>query len=195
MPLPLPSAPRHRTHTRSIVLEGWKRDDGLWDIEARLTDLKDHDYPLASGLRARGEAVHDMLVRVTIDTDFQIVDAVAAIDAVPYPGCEAIAPAYRKLIGLNLMRGFRQRVGEMFGAVAGCSHLTELLSSLPTAAIQTFAGEQRDTDIGDGAKPFQLDRCHALDTAGATVQRYYPRWYQPGGIDKINPTSKIKEDA
>ncbi|OIQ81605.1 hypothetical protein GALL_366180 [mine drainage metagenome] len=195
MPLPLPSAPRHRTHTRSIVLEGWKRDDGLWDIEARLTDLKDHDYPLASGLRARGEAVHDMLVRLTIDTDFMIVDAVAAIDAVPYPGCEAIAPAYRKLIGLNLTRGFRQRVGEMFGTVAGCSHLTELLSSLPTAAIQTFAGEQRDTDIGDGTKPFQLDRCHALDTSGATVRRYYPRWYRPGGRDKINPTSKSKEDA
>lgn len=197
MPLPLPTAPRNKTHSRSIVLEGWKRDDGLWDIEARLTDLKDHDYPLASGVRARGEAVHDMLVRVTIDADFVIVDAVAAINAMPYPGCEAIAPAYREIIGLNLMRGFRRSVGEMFGTVAGCSHLTELLSSLPTAAIQTFAGERRDTEIGDGAKPFQLDRCHALDTAGATVRRYYPRWYRAGAADKINPTdfSKSKEDA
>lgn len=197
MPLPLPSAPRHRTHSRSIVLEGWKRDDGLWDIEGRLTDRKDHDYPLASGLRARGEAVHDMLVRVTIDADFMIVDAVAAIDAMPYPGCGAIAPDYRKIIGLNLTRGFRQRVAEMFGTVAGCSHLSELLSSLPTAAIQTFAGERRDTETGGEGKPFQLDRCHALDTTGATVRRYYPRWYRPGGADKFNPTdlSKSKEDA
>ena len=193
MPLPLPSAPRHRTHSRTIVLEGWKRDDGLWDIEGRLTDRKDHDYLLASGLRARGDAVHDMRVRVTIDADFTIVDAVAAIDAVPYPGCETIAPSYRKLIGLNLTRGFRQRVGEMFGSVAGCSHLTELLSSLPTAAIQTFAGEQRDTEMSDGGKPFQLDRCHALDTSGATVRRYYPRWY----AGESNPTvpSKGKENA
>ncbi len=193
MPLPLPSAPRHRTHSRTIVLEGWKRDDGLWDIEGRLTDRKDHDYLLASGLRAKGDAVHDMRARVTIDADFTIVDAVAAIDAVPYPGCEAIAPSYRKIIGLNLTRGFRQRVGEMFGSVAGCSHLTELLSSLPTAAIQTFAGEQRDTEMSDGGKPFQLDRCHALDTAGATVRRYYPRWY----AGESNPTvpSKGKENA
>ncbi len=193
MPLPLPSAPRHRTHSRTIVLEGWKRDDGLWDIEGRLTDRKDHDYLLASGLRAKGDAVHDMRVRVTIDADFTIVDAVAAIDAVPYPGCEAIAPSYRKIIGLNLTRGFRQRVGEMFGSVAGCSHLTELLSSLPTAAIQTFAGEQRDTEMSDGGKPFQLDRCHALDTTGATVRRYYPRWY----AGESNPTvpSKGKENA
>ncbi len=193
MPLPLPSAPRHRTHSRTIVLEGWKRDDGLWDIEGRLTDRKDHDYLLASGLRAKGDAVHDMRVRVTIDADFTIVDAVAAIDAVPYPGCETIAPSYRKIIGLNLTRGFRQRVGEMFGSVAGCSHLTELLSSLPTAAIQTFAGEQRDTEMSDGGKPFQLDRCHALDTTGATVRRYYPRWY----AGESNPTvpSKGKENA
>ncbi len=32
------------------------RDDGLYDIEASLTDVKDHDYPLSSGLRKPGEA-------------------------------------------------------------------------------------------------------------------------------------------
>lgn len=183
MPQPLPTAPRTRTHIRSIVLEGWKRDDGLWDIEARLTDLKDHDYLLASGLRAKGEAVHEMWVRVTIDADFAIVDAAASIEAMPYPGCERIAASYRKIVGLNLARGFRRTVGEMFGTVAGCSHLTELLSSLPTAAIQTFAGERRDTETGGGGKPFQLDRCHALDTTGEIVRRYYPRWYRATGTE------------
>ena len=171
-------ASRTRTHLRSIVLEGWKRDDGLWDIEARLIDRKDHDYPLASGLRAKGDAVHQMWVRVTIDADFNIVDAQASLEAVPYPGCERIAPAYQTIVGMNLVRGFRRSVGEMFGTVAGCSHLTELLSSLPTAAIQTFASEQRDTEPSGGEKPFQLDRCHALDTRGQVVRRYYPRWYR-----------------
>jgi hypothetical protein len=27
-------------------------------------------------------------------------------------------------------------------------------------------------------KPFQLDRCHALDTTGDVVRRYYPKWYR-----------------
>jgi hypothetical protein len=68
MPLPPPTAERTRMHVRSVQLDGYKRNDGCWDIEARLVDVKDHDYPLSSGLRKQGEAVHDMWVRVTIDT-------------------------------------------------------------------------------------------------------------------------------
>ena len=179
MPLPPGVPSRKRVHTRTIGVEGWKRADGLWDIEARLTDVKDHDYPLASGIRPKGEAVHDMRVRITVDREFGIVAASAASDAVPYPnGCENIAPDYARLVGLNLVRGYRKTVGEMFEGVRGCSHLTELLLALPAAAIQTFASEMRDTEGHDpGLKPFQLDRCHALDTASETVRRYYPRWY------------------
>ncbi|HXJ10343.1 MAG TPA: DUF2889 domain-containing protein, partial [Burkholderiales bacterium] len=101
-------------------------------------------------------------------------------DAVPYPGgCEKIAPAYRKLIGLNLVRGFRQNVHHLFGSVRGCTHLTEMLSGLPTAAIQTFAGEMPE-ERGDGNKPFQLDQCHALETSTETVRQWYPKWYRGG---------------
>lgn len=178
MTLPPPLPTRRRIHTRHICLEGWKRDDGLWDIEARLTDVKDHDYVLASGLRRRGEPVHDLWVRVTIDRSFTIVAADAASDAVPYPGgCDTIAPAYRRLVGLNLARGFRRTAAEMFAGTNGCSHLTELLLSLPTAAIQTFASELRDNEDRQG-KPFQLDTCHALETSSDTVRKFYPRWYR-----------------
>ena len=48
MPLP-PPAPRDLKHTRTIVCQGYEREDGLWDIEARLTDTKPRDIPLASG--------------------------------------------------------------------------------------------------------------------------------------------------
>ena len=86
MPLPPTEISRHRLHQRSIVLEGWQRDDGLWDIEARLVDRKDHDYPLASGVRLQGEAIHDMWIRVTVDQQLNVHDAVASSDSVPYPG-------------------------------------------------------------------------------------------------------------
>lgn len=183
MPLPAAEANRTRLHVRSIELEGWRRDDGLWDIEARLVDRKDHDYVLASGVRPQGEAVHDMRIRVTIDRQMTILHADACSDAVPYAnGCETIAPAYRKIVGLNLMRGFRRTIGEMFETVRGCSHMTELLGSLPTAAIQTFASEMRDTEgLDPSRKPFQMDQCHALESTSETVRRYYPRWFRDPG--------------
>jgi hypothetical protein len=73
MPLPPPTALRTRMHVRNVQLDGYKRNDGCWDIEARLRDVKDHDYPLSSGLRKQGEAVHDMWVRVTIDAQMNIL--------------------------------------------------------------------------------------------------------------------------
>ena len=72
--------------------------------------------------------------------------------------------------------GFRKTLFEALGGVHGCTHITELLSYLPTAAVQTFAGLTRE-DAGE-RKPFQLDRCHALETSSETVRRYYPKWYR-----------------
>ena len=43
MPLPAPTAERTRMHVRSVQLGGYKRNDGCWDIEARLVDFKYHD--------------------------------------------------------------------------------------------------------------------------------------------------------
>ncbi len=178
MPLPPPTAERTRMHVRSVHLYGYKRSDGCWDIEARLTDVKDHDYPLSSGLRKPGEAVHDMWMRVTIDHGMNILDAVACTDAMPYVDyCDRITPDYAQLVGLNLFHGFRTAVKTLFRSTRGCSHLSELAMFLPTAALQTFASEVLDND-DSGHKPYQLDRCHALESHSDAVRRYYPRWYR-----------------
>jgi hypothetical protein len=177
MPLAPPAVPRPRLHSRRVTYEGWRRDDGLFDIEGRLVDVKDHDTTLLTGVRPAGEPVHDMWVRVTIDRQFTIRDIEAQSDRVPYPGgCDVIGPAYRALIGANLLQGFRKRLHDTMGHVRGCTHITDILGSLPTAAVQTFAGLARE-DEGE-KKPFQLDRCHALETTTETVRRYYPRWYR-----------------
>lgn len=177
MPLPNPEVERELTHTRRVRYEGYKRADGRWDIEAHLTDVKSRDFALRTGVRRAGEPVHDMWVRVTIDREFNVLEAAASAEAVPYPGgCEQAPPHYQKLVGLNLLKGFRKNVLERLGGVQGCTHITEMLFGMPTAAIQTFAGEMKE-DRADGKRPFQLDKCIALETSGETVQKWYPRWY------------------
>ena len=178
MPLPDTEVERELTHTRRVRYEGYKRADGLWDIEAHLTDVKNHDYRLKTGVRRAGQAIHEMWLRVTIDRGLVIRDAAAASDAVPYPGgCETIAPAYKSLVGLSLIKDFRSKTRELLGGVQGCTHLTEMLAGLPTAAIQTFAGETSE-EREDGKKPFQLDQCHALETSSQTVKQWYPKWHK-----------------
>jgi hypothetical protein len=101
-------------------------------------------------------------------------------DSMPYLGeCNRINADYRALVGMNLKRGFRKAVLERFGEIRGCTHLTELIGLLPTAAIQAFAGERRENlATNKSQKPFQLDRCHALDTRGPAVAQYYPTWHR-----------------
>src|SRR3954469_1333812 len=101
MSLPVSEVERELTHTRRVRYEGYKRADGLWDIEAHLSDVKNHDYRLKTGVRRARQPVQAMWRRVTIAPRMKIVAASASSDAVPYPGgCETIAPAYARLVGL-----------------------------------------------------------------------------------------------
>jgi hypothetical protein len=186
MPLS-PAAPRKRLHVRDVRYEGFVRDDGLIDIEGHLIDVKDHDLTLLSGVRPRGEPVHDMWVRLTIDRDLNVRAIEASTDAMPYPGgCDSIADAYGKLVGTNLMHGFRRALSDAMGGVKGCTHLTEMIGYLPTAAVQLFSSLKKREDEGH-RKPFQLDRCHALETTGDVVRRYYPKWYR-GARSEVEET-------
>jgi len=178
MPLS-PPAPRQPRHTRAITIEAFLRDDGLWDLDACIRDVKAQDIELPSGRRPGGLPVHDLKLRVTIDRDLVIVDAEAASDAVPYPGfCDTIGPAYKKLIGLSLLKHFRLHLKDRLSGVLGCTHLTELAQALPTVAIQALADDEMANRSHDASseRPYELDRCHALRLDGPVVETYYPRW-------------------
>ncbi|MBV2180165.1 MAG: DUF2889 domain-containing protein [Castellaniella sp.] len=179
MPLSAAACPREPLHHRSIRVQSYAREDGLWDLEAELIDTKSYDFPIRDGqVHPAGAPVHHMHLRVTIDDRFTITDAEVAYDAAPYGEfCSAIAPDYRRLVGLNLLNQFRKHVRERFGRTAGCTHVTELTNVLPTAAVQTMAGRRRQNP--DGQRPFQLDGCHALRVDGPVVQRHYAPWYEP----------------
>lgn len=182
MSLP-PAAPqRQLKHRRSIDVAVYARDDGLWEVDAHLRDVKTFDVPMGGGVRRAGEPVHDMMLRLVVDEQFQILQAGARTQSMPYAGhCEAYGDAYARLVGLNLLQNFRHHVRARLGGTAACTHLTELTQVLPTAVVQAFAGAVIQPETGDAAaeRPFQLDRCHALRADGEAVRLFYPHWYRP----------------
>lgn len=183
MALP-PAAPeRQLKHRRSINVQIYARGNGLWEVDAEIVDVKTRDAKLAGGLRRAGDPIHDMLLRIVVNEQLDIVEAGSETRWMPYPGhCDDHDDAYANLVGLNLLKGFRQAVKERLGGVAGCTHITELTQVLPTAVIQAFAGEVIDTREDSASRPFQIDRCHALRSDGAAVKIFYPRWYR-GAVD------------
>lgn len=183
MPAAHSSITRRPLHRRALDVAVFARDDGLFDVEASLIDTKSHDVMLAGLPRKAGDPIHEMRLQLTVDATLTITASSSETLWMPYrPACGEHGDAYAQLVGLNLLKGFRQAVGERLGGQRGCTHLTELCQVLPTAVIQAMAGSIFDTHEGDGNgnAPFQLDRCHALRRDGKTVAEFYPRWHRAG---------------
>ncbi len=181
MALPTAASDRQLKHRRSIDVQIYARGNGLWEVDAHITDVRPRETRMATGMLPAGAPIHDMLLRLVVDERFEVIEAGAETSAMPYPGeCNSYGDVYARLVGLNLMKGFRQAVKERLGGVQGCTHITELTQVLPTAVVQAFAGEVLDTrgDSADSTQPFQIDRCHALRADGPAVKTYYPRWYR-----------------
>jgi Protein of unknown function (DUF2889) len=182
MSLP-PAAPqRQLKHRRQIDVQVFARGDGLWEVDATISDVKTRVANMIDGPRPSGTPIHDMLLRLVVNAQFDIIEAGSETRWMPYTGhCDQHGDAYSKLAGLNLMQDFRKRLRERVGGVLGCTHITELAQVLPTAVVQGFVGEVLDTrGSAEGAsKPFQIDRCHALKSSGEAVRLHYPRWHRP----------------
>jgi len=184
----LDSTGRELLHKRDFAFTGYRRPDGNYDIEGRMTDRKTYAFPNDfRGTIAADEPLHDMRIRVTIDDAFRILDVVAETAAGPFAVCPAITPAFAALKGAVIGRGWTRLLREKFGGVHGCTHHVELLRTLATVAFQTVHGEElRRTREGRGAareesgnRPALIDTCHALAADGEVVKTRWPDFYQP----------------
>jgi hypothetical protein len=179
MPLSQPVA-REAAHTRRIELNGYARADGLFDIEARLTDTKSYAFPSEDRVEiAAGEPLHGMSMRMTIDETMTIVQFEAATDYSPYRICPEIAPNYAKLAGIRVGPGFLRAAAERIGGVHGCTHLRELLQQMGTVAFQTLYPvlARRNQGAAAATKPALLNTCYAYREDGPVVQRKWPDRY------------------
>jgi len=174
---------REKKHHRKIDCIGYFREDGLWDIEAHLIDTRTYDcgYDQShrNGLIRAGEAVHDMWVRLTIDLDFVIHEAIASSDQTPFAICPQAAREMRSLVGIQIGSGWMKQVRERIGSRHGCTHLTDLLGPISATAYQTLhaALEAREAKEQSRDKPMILDTCVALSTDGDVVRKRWPEFY------------------
>jgi len=190
-----PSVPREEIHTRAITLRGYRRLDGLFDIEAHLVDTKPFTLPSQDrGHIPAGEPLHEMWMRLTIDEAMQIVACEAATDHSPYAVCPQAAPNFARLVGLRIRNGFLKEAALRVGGAAGCTHLRELLQQMATTAFQTVGpalarkelanatGDALDTRISEhfGGAERMLNTCLAYAADSPVVKRRWPHLFAAG---------------
>ena len=174
MPLSPSTSRRTLPYMRAIQIGAFMRNDGLWDVDAHIIDIKTSDFLSAC------RPLDDSLLRLTIDTRPKVVDVKPSSEATPYSSYgNMVGPASKKLAKrLGLRQNFPGSLKQRLTDIQGCAHLIDLIQVHPTATIQVFAKKvinevinTRD-DVARRNRSAQRDLCHAFD--GAAGAQYYP---------------------
>lgn len=191
MSAPSLSAPaaREPIHTRRVTCQGFRRADGLWDIEGHLTDVKSYGFQTEErGHLEPGTPIHQMWMRLTVDDKLTVQAVEAVTEHSPYNACGSITPQFQQLVGLRIGPGWTRAVKDRLGGPKGCTHLVELLGPLATTAFQTVypilarEAAERAKAAGkppheDGKRPVLLNMCHIFDSNGEVVRKHWPAHY------------------
>ena len=182
MPLSAPSK-RKEIHHRVIDMHAYARDDGLFDVEARLIDQKPFDtIRFATGEKVpAGRARHDLWVRLTVDAQFVVRAVEASSDVTPYPVCKEAEASLAVMIGVPIASGWSTRVKERLRGSASCTHLMEMLIPLATTTLQGMGGldPTKNSALNSHGVPRKLDTCHAYGRSSEVVKLMWPDHYRP----------------
>jgi Protein of unknown function (DUF2889) len=175
---------REELHHRRIDMRGYRRSDGLYEIEGRVTDRKPHDFEPVSGGRAvpAHEPIHDMGVRLVYDDQFTVREVETFTDASPYQQCPLGGLALRALVGVRMTSGWSREVRSRLASAESCTHLRELLLPMATAAFQSMSVPRRGRPdpVDATGRPLKIDSCYAYSAKRELVRQRWPEYFHAG---------------
>jgi len=183
--------PREELHFRRIDMRGYRRPDGLYEIEGRIVDRKPHVFdPTGLTDMARvvpaNEPIHNMGVRLLFDTSMQVLDVETFTADAPYAHCVGGGDALQSLKGLSMTKGWAKEVSARLGGARSCTHLREILIPMASAAFQslTMMRLKLPDRVDANGRPLKLDSCYAYGVSRELVRSRWPEYYQPEPADK-----------
>lgn len=164
-------------------MRAFARDDGLFDVEARLVDRKPFSFLRASAPQPVPalEPLHDLTIRLTIDGDY-VVRAIEADSATtPWDLCKQAGATLSVLVGQKVARGWSAAVKERLRGAASCTHLMEMLIPMGTVALQGVRGlePERVRGVGADGVPLKIDSCFAYGRQREVVRMLWPEHHRP----------------
>ena len=150
---------KEKIHTRVITVNSYETGEDTLHVEGVLTD--ERFFPSLYYSRNRyidPGIVHKMTVQLDIALpDLEIRQATAVMNEVPIGDCREIEAFAKKLVGLRIRPGFTRKVRSLLGGVEGCLHLTNLILTMGSAAVQGFwayFSRRREGSVGVRAPGF-----------------------------------------
>jgi hypothetical protein len=173
---------REELHFRRIDMRAWRRSDGLFEVESRLTDQKPSDFlrPRTDKFVPAGQPLHDLGVRVVFDGDLTVTAVSTFTDAAPVEDCWDGGRALQAMVGVKMTSGWSKEVRERLSGARSCTHLRELLMPMATTAFQAIAGLRmnRPEPLDATGRPKKIDSCYAFGAERELVLRFWPEFYR-----------------
>lgn len=187
LPPPAPALPpdpqREELHHRRIDMRGYRRSDGLFEIEGRVVDRKPFDFTPASGNHTvpAHRPIHDMGVRLVFDDAMVVREVQTFTDAAPYEVCPWGGQALQAMKGVRIAAGWSSEVRNRLAGARSCTHLMELLLPMATTAIQSMSAMRigRPDALDANGRPKQIDSCYAYAAERDLVKRRWPQFHRP----------------
>ncbi len=193
------AAPRKLFHTRAITVHGYARDDGLYDVEAELADMRTEGFANRDrGWIKPGEKLHGMKFRITFDDRMLIHRSEAVTEFGPFAHCGGGAANFSRLAGLTIKAGFLREATARVHGTEGCTHLRELIQQMAPVAFQTLwpvriqreraaaeaarkSGQPVAQPSADDGSARLLNSCFAYAADSPVVRDRWPHLYTGGG--------------
>lgn len=172
---------REERHARTIDMRGYRRSDGLFEVVGHLVDLKPDDYVAQVGQdREPDEPLHDMGVRLVLDTNLVVQDVQTFTNAAPFVPCPGGGASLKALVGLRIGAGWTSEVRKRLAPSETCTHLRELLIPMATVAIQSTVEARRGAPelLDADGRPRQIDSCFAYAANREVVLKRWPQFYR-----------------
>ena len=125
-------------HTRTISVNCYETDEERLVVEGYLTDERLFPYVIHARNEKRDPGLmhHITLTMELTIPEMNILSIKAEMPVIPDAGCNDVKEAVQKLAGRRIQPGFTNEVKAIFGKAAGCIHLTNLVLTMSSAAVQ-----------------------------------------------------------
>jgi hypothetical protein len=146
-------------------------------VEGRLKDDRLVNYYVVGGEQKPPGTIHHMVIRMLVTgPTLTISDIEAEMLEIPREQCPEIACCVKKIKGINIAPGMTEKVKKLLSGVNGCAHLTHLLLTMASAAVQGYWTNRAQHPIpnpkpDDPIIQFLLDTCHVWRKDGPLVEQ------------------------
>lgn len=162
-------------------MRGWRRSDGLFEVEGRVTDRKPQEFKVPNGTKVvpPNAALHDMGVKLVFDDNMLVHEVFAFTDAAPYTDCLAAGETLQTLKGMRIAAGWSAEVTRRLAGANSCTHLMQLLIPMGTTAFQSLTMLRMDQPeaLNAEGQPTKINSCYAYAAERSVVMHKWPAFY------------------